>query len=201
MPDFPKVSGREVWRIDTLCIWCRGPVWPEGEYFKVGEHLFHPECLQQLLSLSGEELEEALRRLPLDVRLALQGGDPPGERGGRLRELARRAVDAALRKAGVERVWQMRADGMHAEPYGEFLKALKEELEKLAVPGARLEFQTSFHGRGYGDTSVYLQGELWGVWRPQYTTTIVSSFWMWVDRVENLLREMHRRGLLRREVL
>jgi hypothetical protein len=48
--------------------------------------------------------------------------------------------------------------------------------------------------KGLGRTDVFVDGEYWGTWLPP--DPYVSSFWGWVRRVYNLLRDLGERGLL-----
>jgi len=366
-----KMRGEEAWRYDTRCALCKGVVAPDEEVFVVGQHVFHGECLERLLSKSPGEFEEVLRHMPLDTHeelrrlyeerrglpprgtglergtarqgeergrgrpltevervlrhreaergagaepkraeeklraleefknvfwtiyhcvdegdyerwryirekgvlsealrkaedvdrafgvappftfrelleaLALyaddrewcsalsnaatimwkiillyedllRGRDPPQEGESPPREgveervltreerrklwgTARKIVDEALREAGRRHPSEMRVDGLGPD-YTKFLLALRERVLKLIKEPSRVELRVETHGRGYGDTHVFVDGHYLYTWRPEFDT-IRSSFWGWVRRVYNLLRELAEEGLLKEEVL
>ena len=113
--------------------------------------------------------------------------------------LARGVVDEALREAGHRHPSEMRVDGLSPD-YGKFLLALRERILKLVKEPSRVELRVETYGKGYGDTHVLIDGEYLYTWRPQFEG-IVSSFWGWVRRIYNLLKELGERGLLKEEVL
>jgi len=222
-----KVKGEEAWRYDTLCALCKGVIGADQEVYIVGQHVFHEECLERLLSKPKYRFEEILRNLPLDTHEELmklyeekqklpprgtgleRGTARHGEERGRgrplteveraLRHSARSIVDEALREAGVRRPYEMRVDGLGPD-YAKFLLALRERLLKLVKEPKRVELRVETYGKGYGDTHVFVDGQYLYTWRPEYDT-IKSSFWGWVRRVYNLLRTLAEEGLLMEEVL
>jgi hypothetical protein len=107
---------------------------------------------------------------------------------------ARSIVSSALERAGVRRVGEMRVDGMAPEPYLKFLGGIREGVERLSKE-RRVELRVHpATEKGLGRTDVFVDGEYWGTWLPP--DPYVSSFWGWVRRVYNLLRDLAERDLL-----
>lgn len=67
-----KVRGEDAWRIDTRCIFCKTIITSSEEVYVIGAHVFHPECLEKLLSKPRDEFEDILTRLPLDTHEELR---------------------------------------------------------------------------------------------------------------------------------
>jgi len=67
-----KVRGEEAWRYDTLCALCKGIIGAAQTVYVVGQHVFHEECLERLLSKPRREFEEILSYMPLDTREKLR---------------------------------------------------------------------------------------------------------------------------------
>ena len=116
------------------------------------------------------------------------------EERGKLWGLARSIVDEALREAGHRHPSEMRVDGLGPD-YAKFLLALRDRILRLVKEPGRVELRVEAYGKGYGDTHVFIDGEYLYTWRPEYDT-IKSSFWGWVRRVYNLLKELAERNIL-----
>lgn len=107
---------------------------------------------------------------------------------------ARSIVSSALERAGLRYVGEMRVDGMAPEPYLKFLGGIREGVERLSKE-RRVELRVHpATEKGLGRTDVFVDGEYWGTWLPP--DPYVGSFWGWVRRVYNLLRDLAERDLL-----
>ena len=170
--------------VEDFASWFRKLIRTYGYEDPVGEGSVGERESNRLESRSGGLGEE--RVLTREERRKLWG-------------IARSIVDEALREAGRRHPSEMRVDGLSPD-YAKFLLALRERILKLVKEPKRLELRVETYGKGFGDTHVLIDGQYLYTWRPQFDT-LRSSFWGWVRRVYNLLKELGERGLLKEEVL
>lgn len=147
-----KIRGEEAWGYDTLCILCRGVIPPGEEVYVVGAHVFHPQCLERLLSKSKPVFEEMLKQLPLDTHEELKqlyeerqklpprgtglerGTAREGEERGRGESLSE--VERALRHREGKKPFPPEIEGLAEVVRGE-CRSYEELLEKVRYVRAR----------------------------------------------------------------